>query len=93
VVLCSLVTGPATGAITWTVYGDTGIYESSYRIKDGADFCLQATDPNLPTPDLYPNGLAISKLIVATCSGSTLQKWNADPNILQALPLKDIGEN
>ena len=34
-----------------------------------------------------------SKIIVATCSGSTLQKWNAPPDILQSLPLSNIREN
>jgi Ricin-type beta-trefoil lectin domain len=91
VVLCSLM---VTGApsITWTVYADTGVYESSYRLKDGYGYCLQATDPSVSSPDFYPSGNRISKLIVATCGGSTLQKWNAPPNILQSTPLKDIGE-
>lgn len=34
----------------------------------------------------------IGKRVVATCSGSTLQRWNAPPNILQAIPLLDTAE-
>jgi Ricin-type beta-trefoil lectin domain len=77
---------------TWTVYTDTGAYATSYVIKDGGNLCLQATDPTATPPDLYPKGKLISKIIVATCTGSTLQKWNAPPNVLQPLPLKDITE-
>jgi hypothetical protein len=91
VVLCSTqITGAPS--ITWTVYGDTGVYVSSYRIQDGYGYCLQATDPTVATPDFYPSGNRISKIIVASCGGSTLQKWNAPPNILQSTPLKDISE-
>jgi hypothetical protein len=78
--------------MTWTVYLNTGVYETSYRIKDGYGNCLSPTDPNDTPPDFYSKGSEISKIIVAPCSGSTLQKWNAPPNILQTLPLKDIGE-
>jgi len=78
--------------MTWTVYGNTGTYETSYRIKDGYGNCLAPTDPTEQPPDFHSKGSEISKITVATCSGSTLQKWNAPPNILQSLPLKDIGE-
>ena len=84
---------PNTGTptnMTWTVYGDTGAYLTSYRIVDGFGYCLAPTDPAV---DPYTGGgVAISKLVVATCSGSTAQKWNAPPNILQAVPLKDLAE-
>jgi Ricin-type beta-trefoil lectin domain len=78
--------------MTWTVFGNTGTYETSYRIKDGYGYCLSPTDPNDEPPDFYSKGSEISKVVVEPCSGSTLQKWNAPPNILQTLPLKDIGE-
>jgi hypothetical protein len=84
------VTTPAK--MTWTIYGDTGTYTTGYRIIDNAGYCLSPTDPEAATPDLYPSGQQISKLIVAPCTGSTLQKWNAPPNILQSTPLKDIRE-
>ncbi len=90
VVLCP---GSTPVNMTWTVYGDTGSYETGYRIKDGYGNCLSPTDPDATPPDFYTGGgQQISKIVVATCSGSTLQKWNAPPNILQSLPLKDIGE-
>jgi hypothetical protein len=66
----------------WTVYGDTGVYATSYRIQDSSGFCLTTTDPRAAIPDLYPKGQ----------HGSTAQKWNAPPNILQSLPLKDVTE-
>ena len=76
--------------MTWTVYGDTGAYLTSYRIVDGFGYCLSPTDPAV---DVYTGGgVMISKLVVAPCSGSTMQKWNAPPNILQAVPLKDLAE-
>jgi hypothetical protein len=90
VVTCPGGTTPAN--LTWTVYTDTGVYATSYRITDNSGYCLAPTDPTATPPDLYPNGQQISKLVVTTCSGSTLQKWNAPPNILQTLPLKDIAE-
>lgn len=77
----------------WTVSADTGSYASSYRIEDAFGHCLAATDPKAVPPDLYPNGQRISKIIVDLCTGSTLQKWNAPPNILKASPLKDVAEN
>jgi hypothetical protein len=86
------LTGSTPVNLTWTVYLDTGAYATSYVIRDGTGYCLQATDPNASPPDLYPKGQSISKIIVATCNGSTLQKWNAPPNILNPLPLKDIIE-
>jgi Ricin-type beta-trefoil lectin domain len=91
VVLCSTLAAGAI-AINWKVYGDTGAYATSYQMEDGYGFCLQATDPAAIPPDFYPNGRKISKIVVATCTGSALQKWNAPPTILQATPLKDITE-
>jgi hypothetical protein len=86
---------PSVGTPTnmnWTVYGNSGTYSTSYQITDNSGNCLQPTDPNAVPPDLFTNGNNVSKLIVQNCSGSTLQKWNAPPNILTPLPLKNIGE-
>jgi hypothetical protein len=79
--------------MTWTVSAGTDSYATSYRIKDGYGYCLATTDPAATPADLYPNGQLISKIVVAVCSGATSQKWNAPPNILQSLPLKDVGES
>jgi len=76
----------------WTVYWDTGDYSTSYRIQDGYGNCLQPTDLNATPPDLYPSGDQISKVIVAVCGASTLQKWNAPPNITGVLPLRNVSE-
>lgn len=87
---------PATGTpinMNWTIYGATGTYSTSYEIVDNAGNCLSPTDPNATPPDLFSGGNKISKMVVSVCSGSTLQKWNAPPNVLQPTPLKDVGEH
>ena len=66
--------------------------DTSYILVDFNGNCMTPTDPNAIPPDFYPKGLNISKITLATCDGSTLQKWNAPANLLQPLPLKDIGE-
>ncbi len=78
--------GATTAAYNWTVYGDTGRYATSYVIKDSAGNCMA------PSPtDMWDNGsYQTSKIIMAACDGSDLQKWNApaqDPH-----PLGNIGE-
>jgi hypothetical protein len=87
---------PLTGALplnlTWTVFADTGAYATSYQITDGYGYCLQATDQNATPADLYPYGNRVAKIIVRACDGSTLQKWNAPPGILDSVPFKDLGE-
>lgn len=83
----------ATSATRWTVYGNTGVYATSYTIVDDNHACLAATDPTeVPAREMYPNGLKVSPIIVVACTGSTLEKWNADPDTLKATPLTDIGE-
>jgi Ricin-type beta-trefoil lectin domain len=76
----------------WTYYGNTGVYATSYILVDFKGYCMAPTDPQATPPDFYPKGLNISKVTLGTCDGSTLQKWNAPANLLQPLPLKDIGE-
>jgi hypothetical protein len=78
--------------VRWRYYGDTGVYATSYIVTDYNGNCLAPTDPTDRPPDFYPKGLNISKVSVAECDGSTLQKWNAPANLLQPLPLKDLGE-
>jgi hypothetical protein len=77
---------------TWTVFGDTGKYATSYRIKDGYGNCLAAADQDDPSTTFHYYGDRVSTVVVATCSESTLQKWNAEPDKLAATPLKDIRE-
>jgi hypothetical protein len=84
--------GPLPNNMKWTVYGKTSSYATSYEITDSSGNCLQPTDPKATPPDFFTSGSDISKSIVAKCNGSTLQKWNAPPNILDASPLKNVGE-
>ncbi len=65
----------------------------SYTIRDDDGYCLQPTDAEAPSPNFHNEGFEISKIIVAICDGSYLQKWNAPPQLGEAVPLTDIGEN
>jgi Ricin-type beta-trefoil lectin domain len=81
---------------TWTVYGNTGDYSTSYIIKDSSTspgpYCLQPTDPSASPPDFFSGGSQVSKLVLGTCNGNGLQKWNAPPGIQQPTPLKNYSE-
>ncbi len=92
---CPTVTTPASlipQNQRWTVYGKTDDYGTSYQIKDGYGFCLQPRDQNATTPDYFDATNKVMKIYVGPCDGSTLQKWNADPNDLNMIRLKDLDE-
>jgi hypothetical protein len=76
----------------WTIYGRTDQYATSYIIVDNSGYCLMPRDPNASPPDLYQTVNSISKIYVGKCDGSTLQKWNANKNVIDALALKDLNE-
>ena len=88
---CPATVSPTDG-MTWMISGDTGVYETGYRIIDNSGFCLAPIDPTSANPDLYGKGTVVSKIVVTTCGPSTLQKWNAPAGIQAALPLKDLTE-
>ena len=88
---------PASGTAdtTWTVRAKVATYAASYQIEStgaAAGLCLQPTDPAATPPDLAAEGTGISKIVVAPCTASTLQKWNAPPNV-DAPSVKDQTEN
>nr|WP_068928153.1 ricin-type beta-trefoil lectin domain protein [Planobispora rosea] len=83
-------TGTLADNLKWTVYGRTGDYTTSYRIMDHYGNCLTPTDLDVLKPDTHSDGT--SKVKVAPCTGSELQKWNAPANLNQPLPLTDITE-
>ena len=90
-----VTTKACTGASNqqWTVYGNTDQYATSYQIVDGTGrYCLQPRDPNADPADLFQAVNKVAKIYVAPCDGSTLQKWNADKNIIGGLALKDVTE-
>jgi hypothetical protein len=72
--------------MTWTRYAATGVFGTAYRIESaylapsGQTWCLTGTD----STDFWQNHGDISKAVLAPCGGSTLQKWNASPTVLQA---------
>jgi hypothetical protein len=78
--------------LLWNVRRDTGTYTTSYRIEDSSGFCLQPTDlrTGVRNVDLHADGT--SKVKVATCSRTELQKWNAPPDISSSSPITDIHE-
>ena len=90
-------TTPQATNQTWTVWGATGEYATSYRITDASrpdpnstiGYCMSPTDLTASSPDVL-DGLS-SKIIVTTCSGATLQKWNAPPGV-DSSPVKDYQE-
>lgn len=84
--------GAASGAFKWTVYGNTKIYATSYTIVDNAGNCLAAADPAKPGGNISIYGHDVSPAVTVACSGSTMEKWNADPNVLQASPLTKVAE-
>nr|BFE84817.1 hypothetical protein GCM10020093_074180 [Planobispora longispora] len=83
-------TGTLADNLKWTVYGNTGDYATSYRVMDHYGNCLTPTDLDVLKPDTHSDGT--SKVKVAPCTGSELQKWNAPANLTQPLPLTDIRE-
>ena len=71
---------------TWTIYnGDKSLsYSTKYTIVSGG-LCLGLSAANSEIP-------AWSTIDVETCTGTTDQKWNAVPNILNST-LKNIHEH
>jgi hypothetical protein len=78
--------GPVGPAMTWTRYEATGVFATAYRIEStyhapaGQTWCLTGTG----STDHWAGHGDVSKVVLATCEGSTLQKWNASPTVLQA---------
>lgn len=87
---CPAGAPPAT--MKWTVYGDTGVYATSYTIVNGYGNCMSASDPDDPSTVFHTSGNKISTVIVLPCTGSLFQKWNADPFALRPRALTDISE-
>jgi len=83
----------APAGTTWNVTANTGDYVTSYRIRDstvGQSYCLAPQTAEAVAAD--PQAYVVSKIVLQTCSDSTLQKWNAPPNVQDAQPLKNVGE-
>ncbi|MEU8240386.1 RICIN domain-containing protein [Actinoplanes missouriensis] len=78
----------------WTVYGQTDRYATSYQIVDGSGkYCLQPRSQSASPTDYFNATNQVAKIYVGVCDGSTLQKWNADKNVIAALALKDVDED
>jgi hypothetical protein len=93
VVICDNVTAANPRKdkdLWWTVVHDTGVYATSYRIKDSDGNCLAPTDQKAKPKDAHSDGT--SKVKVYKCSSSELQKWNAPANISRITPISDVKE-
>jgi hypothetical protein len=80
--------------LTWTVYGDTGTFATSYRIVAGTSpdsstaQCL-AADPATPPAEVHSSsGPSTSRIVLRACDGSTWQKWNAPAYLNRPSPLE-----
>jgi hypothetical protein len=80
--------------MTWTYREDTGITSNAYRIESThgvpygqPNFCLSPSTTEL----WYTFAVPFSKLVLAKCTASDLQKWNVQP-VTVAGALKDIAE-
>jgi hypothetical protein len=92
-------TCPAAGvpaAFSWTVYGATGSFATSYQIKDSAGLCLAAADPTTSPTEIHQpapgNGSPISRILLQACTGGTGQKWNAPADLTRPSPLTSYFE-
>jgi hypothetical protein len=83
---------PAT--MTWRRYEESDTYAKAYRITDNWGHCLVPKDPAAVPTDTYgtTGGIAISKIVIATCTGDPSEKWNAPANIEDPSPLQNITE-
>lgn len=83
--------GDAKQAQTWTTYqtqnasGNELAYSDKYTIRDQNNLCLSLS----ANTDLYNN--TYYKAVLATCDGSTSEKWNAQANV-QTPVLEDLHE-
>jgi hypothetical protein len=87
---CSTAAALAAPENQWIVFHDTGTYATSYVIKDYKGYCLAPTSQNANPKDVHTDGT--SKIKVAVCDGSELQKWNAPANVKKPSPLSDLME-
>ncbi|GGN60321.1 hypothetical protein GCM10010112_16480 [Actinoplanes lobatus] len=77
--------------LIWKVRHQDKTYTKSYRIEDRAGLCLQPTDLAKATKDTTHSD-GTSRIKVAVCSASELQKWNAPANLSGFSPIGDITE-
>lgn len=87
---CDTTVVPTDQGIVWKVYGNTGDYTTSYRIKDSYGYCMTPTDLTATPPDTHTDGTA--KVKVVECGKSELQKWNAPADLNKPLALSNTTE-
>jgi len=75
-------------SMIWHRSTNTGLYATSYRIESrygvastSPSLCMAPVDPNATPPDPYLAS-GVTRLVMVTCSGSNLQKWNAPAAVL-----------
>jgi hypothetical protein len=81
-------TGTPPANQSWTRRVFTGVNQTSYRIESTFGTNANAPYCMLPSPTDHWDqftAMMISKLVLASCDGSNLQKWNASPSILTSV--------
>ncbi len=71
----------------WTLIYDTGDYATSYVVKDSNGNCLGLGPPGSASAPLNQWSTITSE----PCNGQAEQKWNAPPNLIDAV-LKNYTE-
>ncbi|MCW2538668.1 MAG: Beta-galactoside-specific lectin 3 [Frankiales bacterium] len=69
----------------------TDSYMDKYTYSDNYNRCLTPSPTDFFLTASIPAN-SIAWIAVGKCDGSLLQKWNGDPNILLASPLRDANE-
>ena len=84
----NLITTPACAAVPgndqlWQPSGDTGVYESSYRLVSKLSVAQNPAAPQCMSVSPLASAITYgsSNIIVEACDGTLKQKWNAPPNI------------
>ncbi|MBO3735905.1 ricin-type beta-trefoil lectin domain protein [Actinoplanes flavus] len=77
--------------LIWKVRHQDKTYTKAYRIEDRAGLCLQPTDLAKATKDTTHSD-GTSRVKVAACGASELQKWNAPANLSGFSPIGDVTE-
>jgi Tfp pilus assembly protein PilX len=73
----------------WQPSGDTGVYESSYRLVSKLSVTANPAAPKCMAVSPLSQAITFgsSNILAETCDGSLGQKWNAPPNI----PIEGLG--
>ena len=88
--------GSPPANLSWTVYGLTGSFTTSYQITDGVGLCLAVADPATSPTEIHQPapgaGPTMSRIVLRACDGGLWQKWNAPADLTRPSPLTSYFE-